>query len=40
MHESIYIIIGASRGLGASLVSKYLEKRLRVLGLGGAVKMQ
>lgn len=34
MHESIYIIVGASRGLGASLVSKYLEKRLRVFGIG------
>ena len=35
MHKSMYIIIvGASRGLGASLVSECLNRGLRVIGIG------
>ena len=34
MQDRVYIIVGASRGLGASLVSKCLEKGLRVFGIG------
>lgn len=32
--DRIYIIVGASRGLGAALVAKYLEKGVKVIGIG------
>ena len=32
--KGVYIVVGASRGLGASLVSKCLEKGLEVIGTG------
>lgn len=34
MENKFYIIIGASRGLGASLVSRYLESGQNVIGVG------
>lgn len=38
MENKLYVIVGASRGLGASLVSKYLEKEVNVIGIGRTVK--
>lgn len=34
MQDRVYIIVGASRGLGASLVSKCLDSGFKVIGIG------
>jgi len=34
MHSRIYIIVGASQGLGASLVRECLNRGLKVIGMG------